>query len=87
MNAYLEKIEALKTKERYEAANMALWLAVISLNESMGVGAKRLRQFAEKLAINTDEFERMKKADGFTIAKERVSKRVEEIMDMKGAER
>ena len=66
-----------------EAANRALWLAVVALNETPGVnlGRERLLRFAGVLSRLTDEFEAMAAEDGQDVALARLARRVEQIME------
>lgn len=66
-----------------EAANRALWLAVVALNETPGVnlGRERLLRFAGVLSRLTDEFEAMAAEDGQDAALARLSRRVAQIME------
>ena len=64
-NAYLAKRAATITAERADAAQQALFLAVIALNETEGInlGRERINRFADTLMRVTDEFEADKKTD------------------------
>lgn len=66
-----------------EAADRALWLAVVALNETPGVnlGRERLDRFAGVLSRLTDEFEAMEAEDGQDVALARLSRRVAQIME------
>ena len=78
----MRRAEDIARVER-EAANRALWLAVVALNETPGVnlGRERLLRFAEVLSRLTDEFEAMAAEDGQDAALARLSRRVEQIME------
>ena len=76
------RAEDLARVER-EAADRALWLAVVALNETPGVnlGRERLVRFSGVLSRLTDEFEAMAAEDGQDVALARLSRRVEQIME------
>ena len=70
-------------KVETHAANRALWLAVVALNETPGVnlGRERLVRFAGVLSRLTDEFEAMAAEDGQDVALARLARRVDQIME------
>lgn len=67
--------------ERRQAAEQALWLAVVALNETDGInlGPIRIARFAEKLNEVSEEYEALRREDT-ALAADKLSRRVDQIM-------
>lgn len=82
-NAYLKKLRA--EREIYADAlkqvsmDMALKLALIAMNDELGVGRERAQRVWQRFNALNDEFKRLS-ADGYDIAMEKVNQRVQQIL-------
>lgn len=82
-NAYLKKLRA--EREIYADAlkqvsmDMALKLALIAMNDELGVGRERAQRVWRRFNALNDEFKRLS-ADGYDIAMEKVNQRVQQIL-------
>ena len=82
-NAYLKKLRA--EREIYADAlkqvsmDMALKLALIAMNDELGIGRERAQRVWRRFNAINDEFKRLS-ADGYDIAMEKVNQRVQQIL-------
>ena len=82
-NAYLKKLRA--EREIYADAlkqvsmDMALKLALIAMNDELGVGRERAQRVWQRFNALNDEFKRLS-ADGYDIAMAKVNQRVQQIL-------
>lgn len=82
-NAYLKKLRA--EREIYADAlkqvsmDMALKLALIAMNDELGIGRERAQRVWRRFNALNDEFKRLS-ADGYDIAMEKVNQRVQQIL-------
>lgn len=59
--------------------DMALKLALIAMNDELGVGRERAQRVWQRFNALNDEFKRLS-ADGYDIAMEKVNQRVQQIL-------
>lgn len=78
-NSYIQKRAENIQKERADAAATTIWLAIIALNNSLGIGKERILKFADALTKISAEFEEMKKSD-YKYAMTKLEQRVNQIM-------
>ena len=82
-NAYLKKLRA--EREIYADAlkqvsmDMALKLALIAMNDELGIGRERAQRVWRRFNALYEEFKRLS-ADGYDIAMEKVNQRVQQIL-------
>ena len=85
VNAFLAKKQIAHQieieMERRQAAEEALWLAIVALNETDGInlGRERIVRFADKLQAVSEEYDKMKREDS-DYAGIKLQQRINQIM-------